>query len=218
MGHEERGEVRVGIIEDRSEIREGLVTLIDDATGFCCTGSYRSMEEALPQVPAALPDVMLVDIGLPGMSGIEGLPLLKERCPEASFLILTVYDDDDRIFNALCAGADGYLLKKTPPARLLASLKEATHGGAPMSPEIARRVVTLFRKYPPPRQTDYELTPHEMRLLTMLAQGHNYRTSAEELDVSVNTIAFHIKNIYAKMQVHSKSEAVARALRDGVIT
>ena len=210
--------MRVGIIEDRREIREGLVTLIDDAADFCCSGSYRSMEEALPRIPGELPDVMLVDIGLPGMSGIEGLPLLKERCPEASFLILTVYDDDDRIFNALCAGADGYLLKKTPRVRLLASLKEATRGGAPMSPEIARRVVRLFRKYPPPRRTDYDLTPHEMRLLTMLAQGHNYRTAADELDVSVNTIAFHIKNIYTKMQVHSKSEAVARALRDGVIT
>jgi len=218
LENEKRSEVKVGIIEDRREIREGLVTLIDGADGFRCSGSYRTMEEALARIPTAQPEVMLVDIGLPGMSGIEGLPLLKQRCPEASFLILTVYDDDDRVFNALCAGADGYLLKKTPPARLLALLEEASLGGAPMSPEIARRVVTLFRKYPPPRQTDYELTPHEMRLLTMLAEGHNYRTAAVELDVSVNTIAFHIKNIYAKMQVHSKSEAVARALRDGVIT
>jgi len=214
---DKRDVVRVGIIEDRREIREGLVTLIEGASGFHCTGSYRSMEEALPRVPGAQPEVMLVDIGLPGMSGIEGLPLLKKCCPETHFLILTVYDDDDRIFDALCAGADGYLLKKTPPTRLLALLEEASHGGAPMSPEIARRVVTLFRKFPPPRQTDYELTPHETRLLTMLAEGHNYRTAAVELDVSVNTIAFHIKNIYAKMQVHSKSEAVARALRDGVI-
>jgi len=159
-----------------------------------------------------------VDIGLPGMSGIEGLPLLKERCPEANFLILTVYDDDERIFDALCAGANGYLLKKTPPDLLLASLEEASRGGAPMSPEIARRVVALFRRFPPPRQADYTLTPHEMRLLRMLTEGHNYRTAAVELEVSVNTIAFHIKSIYSKMQVHSKSEAVARALRDGVIT
>jgi len=151
------------------------------------------------------------------MSGIEGIPLLKERCPDASFLVLTVYDDDDRIFHALCAGADGYLLKKTPPDSLLRSLDEASRGGAPMSPEIARRVVTLFRKFPPPVKADYELTPHEMRLLKMLGDGHNYRTAAAELDVSVNTVAFHIKSIYSKMQVHSKSEAVARAMRDGLI-
>ena len=218
MQNEERDDVRIGIIEDRREIREGLVTLIEDATGFCCSGAYRSMEDALARVPGVLPDVMLVDIGLPGMSGIEGLPLLKERCPEANFLILTVYDDDERIFDALCAGANGYLLKKTPPDLLLASLEEASRGGAPMSPEIARRVVALFRRFPPPRQADYTLTPHEMRLLRMLTEGHNYRTAAVELEVSVNTIAFHIKSIYSKMQVHSKSEAVARALRDGVIT
>ena len=210
-------QLRVGIIEDRAEIREGLVLLIDGAPGFRCTGSYRSIEEALPGMVEAAPHVTLVDIGLPGMSGIEGMPLLLERCPDTCCLILTVHDDDERIFQALCAGADGYLLKKTPADRLLAALKEARDGGAPMSPEIARRVVSLFRRFPPPNTAPYELTPHEQRLLAMLSEGHNYRTAAAELSVSINTIAFHIKNIYSKMQVHSKSEAVARALRDGVI-
>jgi DNA-binding NarL/FixJ family response regulator len=130
--------------------------------------------------------------------------------------MLTVYDDDERIFDALCAGASGYLLKKTPPARLLDSLREAVEGGAPMSPEVARRVITLFQRVRPPDRADYDLTPHETRILKMLVDGHNYRSAARELDVSVNTVAFHVKRIYEKLQVHSKSEAVAKAIRNGL--
>jgi DNA-binding NarL/FixJ family response regulator len=133
-------------------------------------------------------------------------------------LMLTVYDDDERIFAALCAGACGYLLKKTPPARLLESLKEAAQGGAPMTPEIARRVVTLFRQVQPPEQADYKLTPHELRLLKLLVEGHNYKTAAAQLGISFNTVCFHIKQIYEKLQVHSKSEAVAKALRNRLIS
>src|SRR5262245_41529508 len=137
--------IKVAIIEDRREIREGLAMLISGTEGFRCTGAYRSMEEALDKIGFDLPDVALNDIGLPGMSGIDGIKLLKERHPELLILMLTVYDDDERIFDAMCAGASGYLLKKTPPARLLESLKEAVAGGAPMSPEVARRVISLFR-------------------------------------------------------------------------
>jgi len=132
-------------------------------------------------------------------------------------LMLTVYDDDDRIFDALCAGACGYLLKKTAPARLLESLKEAANGGAPMSPEVAHRVVMLFREFRPPDRADYALTPHELRLLKLLVEGHNYKTAAAQLGVSFNTICFHIKSIYEKLQVHSKSEAVSKALRNRLI-
>ena len=132
--------LRIAIIEDQHEIREGLASLINGTEGYQCTGSFRSMEEALARIGRDLPDVALIDIGLPGMSGIEGTRLLKERYPNLLLLILTVYDDDDRIFEALCAGACGYLLKKTPSARLLESLREAMNGGAPMSPEVARRV------------------------------------------------------------------------------
>ena len=131
--------------------------------------------------------------------------------------MLSVYDDDERIFDALCAGACGYLLKKTPPARLLESLREAVDGGSPISPEVARRVVTLFRDIRPPERAEYDLTPHEKRLLKMLVEGHNYKTAALELNVSVNTISFHMRHIYEKLQVHSKSEAVAKALRDRLI-
>jgi len=132
-------------------------------------------------------------------------------------LMLTVYDDDKRIFDAICAGACGYLLKNTPPARLLESLTEVVGGGAPMSPEVARRVVALFREIRPPEQADYQLTPHETRILTLLVEGHNYKTAADELGVSINTIRFHMRSIYDKLQVHSKSEAVSKALRNRIV-
>jgi DNA-binding NarL/FixJ family response regulator len=210
-------EIRVTIIEDQREIREGLCTLIDGTPGYKSAGSYRSMEEALAQVAGDTSDVILVDIGLPGMSGIEGMPRILELCPSARILVLSVYDDDDRIFAALCAGASGYLLKKTPPARLLESLQEAVNGGGPMSPEVAHRVISLFRDFRPSQPASYDLTPHETRLLQLLAEGHNYKTAAREFNVSVNTIAFHMKHIYEKLHVHSKSQAVAKALRAGIV-
>ncbi|HEV7377363.1 MAG TPA: response regulator transcription factor [Pyrinomonadaceae bacterium] len=209
--------IKTAIIEDQRDIREGLAQLINGTEGYACTGSYRSMEEALDKISRELPDIVLSDIGLPGMDGIEGIRILKERYPEMFILMITVYDDDDRIFDALCAGACGYLLKRTSPTRLLESLKEAVTGGAPMSPEIASRVISLFRDIRPPERADYELTPHETRLLKLLVDGHNYTTSAQELNVSINTIKFHMRNIYEKLQVHSKSEAVAKALRDRLV-
>ncbi len=211
------GVIRVAIIEDRREVREGLALLIDGTEGYVCTGSFRTMEEALAGISRDLPDVVLVDLGLPGMSGIEGIRILKARFPAMQLLVLTIYDDDDRIFDALCAGASGYLLKKTPPGRLLESLREAVEGGSPMSPEVARRVITLFRRVRPPDRAFYELTPHETRILRMFADGDNYKTAAAKLGVSVNTIAFHVKEIYGKLQVHSKSEAVVKALRSGLL-
>lgn len=209
--------IKVALIEDRREIRDGLAMLINGTEGFRCTGSFRSMEEALAKIGSELPDIALCDIGLPGMSGIEGMRILKERYPQLLLLMLSVYDDDERIFDALCAGACGYLLKKTPPVRLLESLREAVNGGSPMSPEVARRVIALFRDIRPPERADYELTPHETRLLKLLVEGHNYKTAALELNVSVNTVSFHMRRIYEKLQVHSKSEAVAKALRDRLV-
>jgi DNA-binding NarL/FixJ family response regulator len=213
--------IKVAIIEDQRTIREGLAALIDGTDGFRCTGSYASMEEALKKIgPKAedAPDVALLDIGLPGMSGIEGASLLRQRYPAMPVLILTVYKDDDRIFKAVCAGARGYLLKKTPPARLLESLREVVGGGAPMSPEVARHVLELFLQFHPPDHVDYHLTPHELRLLKLLVEGHNYKTAAKEVGTTVHAVSFHMKNIYEKLEVHSKSEAVAKALRDHIIT
>lgn len=209
--------ITVAIVEDRREIREALTMLINGTDGFRCSGAYRTMEEAIDRVKGELPAVVLSDIGLPGMSGIEGIRILKERYPGLTVLMLSVYDDDERIFDALCAGAVGYLLKRTSPARLIESLKEAVQGGAPMSPEVARRVVALFRDIRPPERADYQLTPHETRLLKLLVEGHNYKTAAVELGVSFHTIHFHVRNIYEKLQVHSKSEAVSKALRDRIV-
>jgi DNA-binding NarL/FixJ family response regulator len=209
--------IKVVIIEDQRRIREALVALIGGTEGYSCTGAFRSMEEALARPWTDIPDVALVDIGLPGMSGIAGLGLLREKYPMTVLVMLTVYEDDERIFKALCAGASGYLLKKTSPARLLEYLKDVMSGGSAMSPEVARRVIDLFRSFKPPEQADYNLTPHEARLLRLLMEGHNYKTAAAAMGVSFNTIAFHMKNVYQKLHVHSKSEAVAKALRANLI-
>jgi DNA-binding NarL/FixJ family response regulator len=209
--------LKVALIEDQPTIREGLRTLIDGTAGYHCTGGFGSMDEALDLIGNAIPDVVLVDIGLPRMSGIEGIRVLRQKYPDLPALVLTVYDDDKRIFDAICAGACGYLLKKTPPARLMESLRETVDGGAPMSPEVARRVIALFREVRPPESADYRLSPHEIRLLKLLVEGHNYKTAAAELKVSVNTIRFHIRSIYEKLHVHSKSGAVAKALRERLV-
>ena len=209
--------IRVAIIEDQPEVREGLALLINDGAGLQCVGTWRSMEDALDALGEVKPDVALVDIGLPGMSGIEGVPLLKNRYVDLQILMLTVYADDDRIFGAMCAGACGYLLKKTPPERLIESLKEVVAGGAPMSPEVARRVIHLFSRFRPLDNASYGLTQQETRLLNLLAQGHHYKTAAAQLKISVHTVGFHLRAIYKKLQVHSKSEAVAKALREGLV-
>src|SRR5262245_480510 len=209
--------IKVVVIEDHREFRDYLAALINGTPEFRCAGSYRSMEEALAGIGTEEPDAALIDIGLPGMSGVDGIPLLKARYPRMLLLVQTVYDDDERIFDALCAGASGYLLKKTPPARLIESLREAVAGGAPMSPEVARRLINLFREIRPPERADYNLTPHELRLLKLLVEGHNYKTAAAELNVTPSTINFHLQKIYEKLQVHSKSEAVAKALRNRLV-
>jgi DNA-binding NarL/FixJ family response regulator len=209
--------IKAAVIEDMKDIRDGLTTLINFTEGFRCTGSYRSMEEALARIDADVPDVVLSDIGLPGMSGIQGIRLIKDRYPEMQVLMLTVYDDDDRIFDALCAGASGYLLKRTPPAKLLDSIREAMAGGAPVSPEVASRVIKFFREFHNAEREDYDLTPHETRLLKLLTEGYNYQSAAAKLGVSYNTVKFHVRHIFDKLQVHSKSEAVLKAMRDRLV-
>jgi DNA-binding NarL/FixJ family response regulator len=209
--------IKVVIIEDQRDVREGLAVLINGSPGFRCLAAFRTMEDALRSIGGLLPDVVLTDIGLPGMSGVDGTRILKEQCPDLPIVALTIYDDDEGVFDALCAGASGYLLKNTPPAKLLESLKEVASGGAPMSPEVARRVIKLFREFRPPERASHRLTPQETELLKLIIEGHSYKTAAARLDISVSTVSFHLQNIYNKLQVHSKTEAVAKALQNKLV-
>lgn len=209
--------IRVAVIEDIREVREGLTRLFAGSAGFSSAGSFRTMEAALDRLDPACLDVILTDLGLPGMDGIAGTRVLRERFPSIPVVALTVYDDDDKVFSAICAGASGYLLKNTVPARLLESVREVAAGGAPMSPEIARRVIAVFREFRPAPRASYRLTSQETTLLKLMVDGHHYKTAAAELGITASTVSYHLKNIYAKLQVHSKTEAVAKALKERLI-
>lgn len=209
--------IEVTIIEDQDQTREGLATLIDGAAGLRTCGAYPSMERALAGLGTSEPDIALCDIQLPGMSGIEGVRLLKARLPSLQILMLTVFADNEHVFEAICAGASGYLLKDTPPTRLVEAIHELHAGGAPMSPEIARKVVTMFSRVAPPTREETKLSSREEEILKLLAEGHSYKTAARALSLSIDTIRFHIRHIYQKLHVHSKSEAVLLALRQGIV-
>lgn len=217
--------IRVVIVEQKEVIRDGLAMLIDGTEGYRCAGSFSDCETMLPRLEQIKPDVLLMDIQLPGNSGVEGIKKVKEKLPESNILILTVYEESDLIFEAFSAGANGYLMKKTPPTRLLEAIREAHEGGSPMSANIARKVVNLFQqsKFMNLKMMMYEaatsfnLTDREHEILNGLAQGNSYQKIAGTLFISTNTVRYHIRNIYRKLHVHSQSEAVAKALRRGII-
>jgi len=210
--------IKVIIVEDKKAVREGLSVLLCGTEGIECAASYANCEDMLGQLKSDSPDVILMDIGLPGMSGIEGTREVKKIMPEAVVVVLSVYDDDENIFEALCMGASGYLAKNTPPARLVEAIKEAYEGGSPMSSHIARKVVTLFQKnFRNSTEPDVRLTERETEILTGLSDGHSYSSVASELFISVDTVRYHIRNIYQKLQVHSQSAAVSKAIRKGLI-
>ncbi|MCG3159623.1 MAG: Transcriptional regulatory protein LiaR [Acidobacteria bacterium] len=209
--------IRVAIIEDDRALRDGLGMLINGTPGYACVGAFRSVEDALRSIGDNVPDVMLLDIQLPGMSGSEGVKVLQEKYPLLEIVMLTVLAEQEKVFESICNGACGYLLKETPPTRLLEAIREAHEGGSPMSPEIARKVVKLFQQTGPPEKFDDQLTPQELRLLKLLAQGYSYGRAASELNISLNTVRDHIRGIYDKLHVHSKSEAVSKALRNRLI-
>ena len=206
--------IRVVLIEDQRRTREGLATLMNGSPGMEVAGQYGSAEEALRHIVDARPDVILSDLGLPGMGGIELVGRLHELLPKTPILVLTVYAEDRHVFEALCNGAVGYLLKDVEPARLLAAIRELRAGGAPMSPEVARRVVLMFQKFAPSKVDQARLSERELEVLQLLAQGHSYKTCADRLAISHDTVRFHVRNIYERLHVHSKSEAVVKALKN----
>ncbi len=208
--------IRVAIVEDDKSTRQGLALLIGGTLGYECAGEFRSVEDALRSVIPE-PHVLLLDIHLPGMLGSDGVKLFREKYPAVQIVMLTVFEEQEKVFESICNGACGYLLKKTAPARLLEAIAEAHQGGAPMSPEIARKVITLFRNMPPVEKQDQPLTPQEVRLLGLLAEGYSYQNAAGQLDITTNTVRNHIRSIYDKLHVHSKSEAVSKALRNRII-
>lgn len=211
--------LQVAVVEDDRATREGLVALIGGTAGHRCVGAWGSVEEALHAPVAVAPRVVLLDIDLPGVPGSQGVPRLRERFPEATVVMLTVYDAEESVFESIVNGASGYLLKSTPPARLLEALAEAADGGAPMTPVIAGRVLAMLRagSLPARPRAAIELTDAQRRLLALLAEGHGYRGAAEAMGISPNTVRNHVRAVYDKLHVHSKNAAVARALRDGLI-
>ena len=204
--------IKVAIVEDNEKIREGLATLIDGSEGFQCSAAYESAEEALLHLPAYKPDVVLMDIQLPKMSGIECVEKLKERCPGIQVMMLTVYEDDEKVFQSLAAGATGYILKRTPPAELMEAIREIHEGGSPMSDQIARKVVQVFGQMGKSAKETENLSLREMEILSYLAKGYHDQEIADKLFLSVKTVRTHLRNIYQKLHVRSRTEAVLKYL------
>jgi DNA-binding NarL/FixJ family response regulator len=202
--------INVAIVEDEDEVREGLAVLINGSEGFRCIQTYSSAESALPEILKNKPDVVLMDINLPGMSGIECISKLKASRPDLPIMVLTVYDDDEKIFESLRAGASGYLLKKTPPTKLLEAILELHNGGSPMSSSIARKVVEAFQRMGPSSEETQNLSKREQEILSFLAKGYRYKEIADTLFISIETVRTHLRNIYEKLHVRSRSEAVLK--------
>lgn len=209
--------IRVAIVEDDALLRDSLSRMIEEAEGLRCAGAFSSAEDALATLSSFRPDVLLLDIGLPGMAGSDAVSAFRKVCPSMAILMLTVYADRPRVFASICNGANGYLLKSTPPAQLFEAIRTAHAGGSPLSPEIARQIVDLFQKMGPPQPPAAPLTAQEQQLLWLLSQGHSYEASARQMKVSINTVRNYIRSIYEKLHVHSKSAAVSMALRQGLI-
>jgi DNA-binding NarL/FixJ family response regulator len=205
--------IRVALVEDDDQVRQSLAVLIHGSDGFQCVSQHRSAEEALAGLSAAQPQVVLMDINLPGKSGVECVRQIKARQPEMLFLMLTMYEDANLIFQSLAAGANGYLLKRTPPAKLLEAIEEVQRGGAPMSSKIARIVVQHFQTQKTPASEVTDLSPREREVLDLLAKGHRYKEIADTLGISFDTVRAHLRNIYDKLHVRSRTEAVIKYLQ-----
>ena len=205
--------INVAIVEDNDKIRDGLSLLIDGSEGFHCVATYSNAEDALKFLPGQKPDVVLMDIQLPKMSGIECVENLIEKSPDLQIMMLTVYEDNEQVFKSLAAGATGYILKRTPPAELLEAIRELHDGGSPMSDQIARKVVQTFQQIGKSSKETENLSERETEILSYLAKGYQDKEIAEKFFLSVKTIRTHLRNIYKKLHVHSRTEAVLKYLR-----
>lgn len=211
--------IRVLLYEDNPQLREGLTMLIDGSEGFTVVAAYKNCNNAVDEVEAWKPDVILMDIDMPGVNGIEGLKNIRQHNTEVKILMLTVFDDNKNVFEAIRNGANGYILKKTPPARLLEYITEASNGGAPMTSSIATQVLKMFSdlQSAPAAGEDYNLSEREKEVLQLLVNGYSYKMIASEMFISIDTVRSHIKKIYEKLHVNSKSEAVAKAFKDRLV-
>jgi len=208
--------IKVSIIEDHRDFRQGLAYLLSASEGFECVDTFASAEEGIESL-SGKEDVVLLDINLPNLSGIEAIPQIKEMFPGLKIIMLTIFDDDDSVVNAILAGADGYLLKKTAPPLLLSSLKDCLEGGSPMTPSIAKKVLSLFKKHVTAKNDVFQLTQRETEILNLLVEGFNNKAIADKLFISIETVRNHIRHIYEKLQVHTKSQAVVKAIREGLV-
>jgi DNA-binding NarL/FixJ family response regulator len=210
--------VRVAIFEDRKPVRDAIALLVEGTRGLELAGAYPDCNHLLQNIRNAKPDVVLMDIEMPGMNGIEGVKLLKENFPVITVIMQTVFEDDEKIFDAICNGASGYLLKDTPPSRLMESIIEAHNGGAPMSPSIAKKTLNLFQKFlSSTDKQNYNLSPREKEILEWLVKGYSYKMIADACKISFDTVRSHIRNIYEKLHVASMTEAVAKALKERLV-
>jgi DNA-binding NarL/FixJ family response regulator len=204
--------IKVGIVEDNPTLRTSLESLFNRTDGMRCVVSLNNLLNVVSEVGSAQPDIILMDIGLPNISGIEGVRTVKTHFPKIQVLMFTVFDDDENIFDAIRAGASGYLLKRTPPEDIVQAIRDLYQGGAPMTASIARRVLQSFQSTPPTIHQDYQLTVRENEILYSLVDGLSYKKIADKYCVSISTVRTHICNIYSKLHVNSKAEAVARVL------
>jgi DNA-binding NarL/FixJ family response regulator len=210
--------IKVTIFEDNTNLRRGLTTLINGSVGFECVGAFGNCDNLIKNITDSKPDVVLMDIQMPGMDGIEAVKMLKPQFPKVKILMETIFEDDEKVFHSICNGAEGYILKNTPPAQILEAIREIYEGGAPMSPSIASKVLAMFKSGTSLiKDESYNLTDREKEVLKYLVDGMSYKMVAEKCFVSLETISSHVKNIYKKLQVHSKSEAVGKAIKGKIV-
>lgn len=213
-------EIRVAIFEDRKLVRDAFEAIVNGTPGLTCVGSYANASDVLHSIQRSLPDVVLMDIEMPGMSGIEATRLVHKKFPEVKILIQTVFDEDEKLFTAICAGASGYVLKDSTPARLVEAIQEVYNGGAPMSPGIAARVLHLFQKFAlrtDADEEDFNLSKREKEILAMMVEGNSFKTIAEKNFISYETVRTHVKKIYRKLHVATLTDAVVKAIRHGLV-